>query len=132
MYSFKSENSIGDGIVNCKDSFSCFDSEELENCKYINGEHMKNCWDGIGGKIDNSYEFNRAGIVGNGCLFVNDCVNSSNVLYCNGVYNISDSFACSGLHNHEHHCILNTPYSVQEYESLCGRIIDHMRSTGEW
>lgn len=31
-----------------------------------------------------------------------------------------------------HHCIFNTSYSVQEYEKLCGKIIDHMKSTGEW
>lgn len=27
---------------------------------------------------------------------------------------------------------MNTPYSVAEYETLCGKIIDHMQSTGEW
>jgi len=75
--------------------------------------------DGIGGQIDNSYEFNRGGVIGVGCCFVNDAVNSSNVFYSSSVYNISDSFACSGLHTHEHHCIFNKPYSTQEYETLC-------------
>jgi hypothetical protein len=27
---------------------------------------------------------------------------------------------------------MNKPYSAQEYETLCWKIIDHMRSTGEW
>lgn len=34
--------------------------------------------------------------------------------------------------NHGNHCILNLSYSIQEYEKLCERIIDHMRNTGEW
>lgn len=28
--------------------------------------------------------------------------------------------------------ILNTPYSQEEYEKLCGKIIDHMKTTLEW
>jgi hypothetical protein len=29
-------------------------------------------------------------------------------------------------------CIFNTPYSVAEYSSLKQKMIDHMKSTGEW
>ena len=46
--------------------------------------------------------------------------------------NISDILGCSALHGHEQYCILNTTYSQQEYEQLCGKIIEHMRETGEW
>lgn len=28
--------------------------------------------------------------------------------------------------------IMNRAYSAQEYETLCGKIISHMQSTGEW
>lgn len=28
--------------------------------------------------------------------------------------------------------ILNRAYSQDEYEKLCGKIIDHMRQSGEW
>lgn len=27
---------------------------------------------------------------------------------------------------------MNTPYSVAEYDALCGKIADHMKSTKEW
>ena len=30
------------------------------------------------------------------------------------------------------YCILNKPYSKQEYGTLAGKIADHMISTGEW
>ena len=57
--------------------------------------------------------------------------------YCQNTYysdqcnNSSHLFGCIAL-NHGNNCILNTPYSTAEYEVLCGKIIDHMRSTGEW
>lgn len=40
-------------------------------------------------------------------------------------------FGCIGLKKAKN-SVLNTSYSVQEYETLCGKVIDHMRSTGEW
>ena len=40
-------------------------------------------------------------------------------------------FGCCGLKKGKN-CILNRAYSAQEYETHCGKIIDHMRSTGEW
>ena len=42
-----------------------------------------------------------------------------------------DVFACQGLRKKQH-CILNKSYAKNEYEMLCGKIIDHMSSTGEW
>lgn len=63
LYNFKCDNCLGDCMINCRDSFFCFDAADLENCRHITGgERMKNCMDGIGGQIDNSYEFCRAGI----------------------------------------------------------------------
>jgi hypothetical protein len=40
-------------------------------------------------------------------------------------------FGCIGV-NHGKYVVLNTSYSKQEYETLSTRIIDHMKSTGEW
>jgi hypothetical protein len=40
-------------------------------------------------------------------------------------------FGCCGLKKGKN-CILNRAYSAQEYETHCGKIIDHMKSTGEW
>ena len=45
--------------------------------------------------------------------------------------NSQNCFGCIGLRK-QHHCIFNKNYSVQEYESLAGKIIEHMVSTGEW
>ncbi len=53
-------------------------------------------------------------------LYCKDCVNST-----------TDSFGCVSLKK-GHHCLLNTPYSQHEYETIIPRLVDHMRSTGEW
>lgn len=44
---------------------------------------------------------------------------------------LENCFWCCGLVNGKN-CILNTPYSVQEYSSLREKIISHMKSTEEW
>jgi len=56
---------------------------------------------------------------------------SKNITYCDSCRNSSELFACIGL-NHGKTSIMNKAYSQQEYEVLKTKIIDHMRSTGEW
>lgn len=45
--------------------------------------------------------------------------------------NSTDLFGCCGI-RHGKNAVLNKNYSQQEYETLCGKIIDHMKSIGEW
>ena len=40
-------------------------------------------------------------------------------------------FGCVSL-NHGNYCILNKQYTKDDYEILVPRIIEHMRTTGEW
>lgn len=40
-------------------------------------------------------------------------------------------FWCCGMHK-EKFCVLNTPYSKNEYDTVIDKLIDHMKSTGEW
>jgi hypothetical protein len=44
---------------------------------------------------------------------------------------LENCFWCCGLVRAKN-CVMNTPYSVQEYSSLKQKMIDHMKSTGEW
>lgn len=53
------------------------------------------------------------------------------IYYCDQCNNSESLFGCIAV-NHGNHCIFNLSYSTQEYETLCARIIDHMKSTGEW
>jgi len=56
---------------------------------------------------------------------------SKNITYCDSCRNSSDLFGCIGV-NHGKYAILNKAYSQQEYKTLQSKIIDHMKSTGEW
>lgn len=129
-----SENSIGDFISNSKNiiqSHMIWDSENLRHC-FLNME-LKDSIDTYesGFHCDTQIEAhacNHSKRIG----FSNISYEDTDVWYSDLSHNVHDCFWCIGLHSHEHHCILNTAYWVQEYEKLCGKIIDHMRSTDEW
>lgn len=55
----------------------------------------------------------------------------SNIYYSHDCHHSDSLFACVGL-KHKQYCILNKQYSKEEYESLVGKIIEHMQQTGEW
>jgi hypothetical protein len=63
------------------------------------------------------------------------CVNlsyeDSNCMYVDHVFNSEDCFACVGIKRGRYR-IFNKQYSMEEYEALRARIIEHMKSTGEW
>jgi hypothetical protein len=68
---------------------------------------------------------------GNNIMFGHICFNSSYAVYSEHCYNSHNIFGCEGLRGAEY-CILNKQYTKEEYEALVPRIIEHMKSTGEW
>ncbi len=56
---------------------------------------------------------------------------SSDLTYCDSSANSDNCFGCIGM-RHKKYCILNKQYAKEEYEALVPRIIEHMKSTGEW
>lgn len=77
------------------------------------------------------YESVSVGRYSQNILFSSIVGKGNNIYYCLEVKKSENCFGCVNAH-YIKNCILNTPYSAHEYESLCGRIIDHMISTGEW
>jgi hypothetical protein len=134
--SSKTENVVWDYIVEWSNVWSCFDCAKVENTKYCDFVSVaNNCWDiwGFWNELSWSYESIWAWLQSQKVTFCAFSWNNiSDAFYSQYCSNIHDCFGCIGLHSHEHHCILNTPYSNQEYETLCWKIIDHMRSTWEW
>lgn len=63
--------------------------------------------------------------------FSASCWPCRNLLYCTFCFGSEDCFGCTGL-KHKKYCILNTQYTKEEYEALVPKIIDHMRTIGEW
>ncbi|MBI2610051.1 hypothetical protein HYW53_02640, partial [Candidatus Giovannonibacteria bacterium] len=119
-------NVSGDYLTNSKKSFSVFDSQDMEDSKFIN----------IGNKVKDSYD--AWAIVDNVELnYENISHNSSKTKFTfafwsghNGFYSDTceggnNLFASIGLRN-KSYCILNRQYTKEEYEALVPRIIKHM------
>jgi len=130
------ENCLGDHLRDCKNSYLCYDSQNLEDCRYIvSCVGPKNCydWDFYGGTgsigchemVSSAYDMVN-------CHFCANSWNGNSDMYyselCLGNQNL---FGCIGM-RHKKYCILNKQYSKEEYEKLVAKIITHMQKTGEW
>ncbi len=135
MHGFQNENVSGDYLVNCKNAEDSYDCFRLWDCKYMTRSvDAKDCMDvdeGVDG-IELNYESAVTVYNSNNCKFcvlvLTDCNDLEYSIYCN--YS-SFCFGCFGLQRKKH-CILNKQYSEEEYEELVPKIIEHMKSTGEY
>ena len=138
------ESVTGDHISFSKNSYDCYDSTELEDCKYCIWMHQtKNSYDchGWGLPCELGYENHLTGINSYNVRFSESCWDSvSDLMYCRYcLYKCSHLFGCVGLQR-KSYCILNKQYSKEDYEKLVPKIIEHMKgttaiagsSTGEW
>lgn len=128
-------NSVWDDLINTKNCFNCFGSEndeDMRHCFFINDS--RNCMDLLyfGSNLDRSYWSVSVWMNSNNLYFCLECYDSvSNLLYCdNCSNNTKNCFGCVWLRNKEY-CILNKQYTKQEYESLVPQIIEHMQDTWE-
>ena len=130
------ENCSGNDLVNCKNSVNCFDVEgPAEDLKDVliagwNLHDALSC-NHVGHGADNIYELSSSATASN-CYFGNLNWYSSDLYYCDMVVNNShDLLGCCGMKKASY-CVLNKQYSKDEYFDLKARIIEHMKSTGEW
>lgn len=135
LHGVQNENVFGDYLVSSKDSYFCFDSENLWDCRYIYQGFMplKNCMDiQEAGEAELLYECAFVGYGMQSSAFCRHSLsNNSNLLYCISCYHSKNLFGCNGVLR-KSYCILNKQYTKDEYESLVPKIIDHMKTTGEW
>jgi hypothetical protein len=130
------QNVVGDHVYNSKNADMCFDSKDLEDCKYCAkvAAGVKNSMDytSWGFKAELMYECAACGDGAYNIRFCSTCgSNNSNLTYCFQCARSSDLFGCAGLKDKKY-CILNKQYSKEEYEKLVPKIIAHMQKTGEW
>ncbi len=130
------QNCVGNHLNNCKDCFFCFDCENVEGGRYafqiVVG--AKNVMDinQYGSNLQESYECSIVGENSYHLFFGIEChMSSSDLFYCWYMENCKNCFGCADMH-HKQYCILNKQYTKEEYERLVPRIIEHMKSTGEW
>lgn len=136
MHGSHNEQVVGDYLQNCKAALECYDSTDLENCKYFYQafDNGKDCMDvqEIGDKVELCYECSNLGYTAYNVLFsTHGLGNLMNFTYCQYCTHGRDLFACFGL-RHKQFCIFNKQYSEDEYYALRDKIIAHMKTTGEW
>lgn len=128
-----SENAFWDFIYHSKNIFHGFETLESENLKYCFEDiGMKDSYDAYesGFECEQQYETHAS----NRVKFSSFCslgYDNSFLHYTELCNNSQNCFGCIGLRK-QNNCIFNKNYSVQEYESLAGKITEHMISTGEW
>jgi hypothetical protein len=133
----KVENCTGDYITNsknCHESFVIEGGEDLRHCYFVQ-MNAKDTYDlcHFGQNIELVYQCQSVGINASNIIFSIEVYNQvQDVLYSDTCYtSVQNVFGCVGLKRRKY-CILNKQYSKEEYEALLPKIIEHMKSTGEW
>jgi hypothetical protein len=137
MHGLQNENSSGDYLYNCKNAQDCYDGSELYDCRYCyNLERSKDAYDiNIYGGVEGAelvYECHGVGRGAFNTAFGNMVYQQvKNCWYSDSCAFSDDLFGCISVY-HKKHCILNKSYTKHEYETLRGKIVAHMKETGEW
>jgi len=132
MNSLNTENCSGDSIFNSKNASYCFDAYGLEDCKFVcEATHMKDSYD-VNNDDNSELVYEAIGSESNYLHRFSDiCWWGKFITYCNLCFNNEYIFGCCGL-KRKKYCVFNKQYSKEEYEILMAKIIEHMKSTGEW
>jgi len=130
------ENSLGDYLKNSKNAYLCFDSMNIEDCKYCTNiqDNVKNCydWDFVGFKSELCCEVVSSAYNLFDCQFIANCwQGNSNIEYCELCLGNENLFGCIGLRKKKN-CILNKQYTKEEFFNLKEKIIKHMKKTSEY
>ena len=127
-HGFQNVNVIGDYVVNSKNSEFIFDSDSVEDSKFLNhGNKVKSCYDGyvIVDGSELSYEIVSA-ISLNNVKFSYCAWHNFDGTYMDTCENSNHLFGCIGLRKKQY-CILNKQYTKEEYEKLLPKIIENMK-----
>jgi hypothetical protein len=132
-YLLNCENSSGNNLKNCKNTHHSFNATNCEDSKYLYDVlDATNCQDMNYSlyKPEVTYETISTLAMKYSAFNMASHYNH-NVFYCEMINGSSDLFGCIGL-KHKKYSILNKQYSKEEYEILRTRLIEHMKTTGEW
>ncbi len=134
VHNLKSENVMGDHLINCKNCYMCFDSTEAEDCAFsisvAGSKDVRHSYSAGWPRCELVYNC----LVSRGSTDIAFCYytfHSSGLRYCDSSMSSHDCFGSIGL-KHKKHCILNKQYSEEEYQVLKSKLIEHMKNTGEW
>lgn len=126
-------NSVGSLLYDCRNVHQGFEVNKGENCKYLySTTEMKDSMDiyHVGLQVELCYELHGCTRTSN-CQFCHLCYDNMNVMYSDTCQNSQNLFGCMSIKKGEY-MIFNKKYSKAEYETLKEKIIEHMKSTGEY
>jgi len=123
------ENTIWSNVYNSKNAFFCFDSYNLQDCKYcMVGEYNTDCIDTTIFNRNSSEVYQAVCgwflSKGHACITAWE---SSNIYFCDLCINCEYCIACTGLKNKKY-CILNKQYSKEERFELAPTIIQQLQN----
>ena len=128
------ENVLGDHMLDSKNCQNCFDGNLNEDCtdsiSLNDSKDIHSCHSAGWPRCERLYSCS----VSRGCLDMAFCRymwSCNDMRYCDSCQTCKHCFGCIGL-RHKDYCILNKQYTKEEYEDLRTKIIEHMKSTGEW
>ncbi len=122
--------SKGDYLVEVKaaiNAFNAYHAEDVRHCQ--DAGWSKDSMDCTEVFSELGYELE--GVEARNSIAVAKSVASFDAFYSELISSSGHIFGCVSLHQKEY-CILNKPYSKEEYYPLQEKIIAHMRKTGEW
>lgn len=127
------ENSTGDFLQNCQNCLDCYDVNSSQDCRYVRvGVEMKDVYDCSNMYIKPELNYQVMGVIETyHVAFSTYVFHTQNALYSEHIYHCKDIFGSVGL-KRKQHCIFNKQYTEEEYNVLVPKIIEHMKSTGEW
>lgn len=131
------ENVVGDVISRSKDSYACYESYDLWNCRYCTECLMgaRDCLDIHiwGAQLELAYDSCVVGAgarnVVAGYYITEGCDSVYYSTFCSR--GSSNLFGCVGL-RHKQYCVLNKQYTKDTYEELVSKIIEKMQEEGSW
>lgn len=128
-----SEDSTVDFLSNCQNCHDSYEVNDSQDCRnVIVGVNIKDVYDCNNVYLKPELDYQVMGAIGiYNVIFSIYIFNSQDVMYSQFCFNSKNLFGCAGLRNKQY-CIFNKQYTKEEYESLVPRIIEHMRSVGEW
>lgn len=136
MHGAQNEQVSGDYLQHCKQAINCYDCNDVENSKYFTQafDSAKDCMDcqEVGDKAELVFDSSTLGYtVYNVQFSFNGLGNLMNFMYCQYCFKSQDLFGCFGLRKKKF-CIFNKQYSEADYHALRSKIIEHMKTTGEF
>lgn len=132
FFGSRNNNVSGNHIYNAHNVHHSFDIKSGENSKYCFTVRSAIDSHDVSFTRDASECFNSLTMLGSNRVVGSQIIaDSHDVYYSEHCYNCENIFGCHSLRKKKY-CIFNKQYSKEEYEKLIPKLIERMKSDGEW